>query len=39
MKVKIFRNQNLDAKEDWGYAGDYVEAMYLMLKQKKQVMY
>lgn len=23
---------NLDAKRDWGYAGDYVEAMYLMLQ-------
>jgi GDPmannose 4,6-dehydratase len=25
---------NLDAKRDWGFAGDYVEAMYLMLQQK-----
>jgi len=24
---------NLDAKRDWGYAGDYVEAMYLMMQQ------
>jgi GDPmannose 4,6-dehydratase len=24
---------NLDAKRDWGYARDYVEAMYLMLQQ------
>jgi len=24
---------NLDAKRDWGYAGDYVEAMWLMLLQ------
>ena len=24
---------NLEAKRDWGYAGDYVEAMYLMLQQ------
>jgi GDPmannose 4,6-dehydratase len=24
---------NLDAKRDWGYAGDYVEAMWLMLHQ------
>src|ERR671914_512200 len=24
---------NLDAKRDWGYAGDYVEAMWLMLRQ------
>ncbi|OGK08886.1 GDP-mannose 4,6-dehydratase [Candidatus Roizmanbacteria bacterium RIFCSPHIGHO2_01_FULL_35_10] len=26
---------NLDAKRDWGFAGDYVEAMYMMLQQKK----
>jgi GDPmannose 4,6-dehydratase len=26
---------NLDAKRDWGFAGDYVEAMYLMLQQDK----
>lgn len=26
---------NLDAKRDWGYARDYVEAMWLMLQQKK----
>ena len=25
---------NLDAKRDWGYAKDYVEAMWLMLKQE-----
>ena len=25
---------NLDAKRDWGYAPDYVEAMWLMLQQK-----
>src|SRR3546814_14690870 len=24
---------NLDAERDWGFAGDYVEAMYLMLQQ------
>ena len=24
---------NLDASRDWGYAGDYVEAMWLMLQQ------
>ena len=24
---------NLDAKRDWGFAGDFVEAMYLMLQQ------
>jgi len=26
---------NLDSKRDWGFAGDYVEAMYLMLQQDK----
>ena len=26
---------NLDAKRDWGFAGDYVEAMWMMLQQKK----
>jgi GDPmannose 4,6-dehydratase len=26
---------NLDAKRDWGYARDYVEAMWLMLQQEK----
>lgn len=26
---------NLNAKRDWGYAGDYVEAMWRMLQQKK----
>lgn len=25
---------NLEAKRDWGYAGDYVEGMWLMLQQK-----
>ena len=25
---------NLDAKRNWGYAGDYVEAMWLMLQQE-----
>jgi len=24
---------NLDAKRDWGYAGDYVRAMWLMMQQ------
>jgi GDPmannose 4,6-dehydratase len=27
------RMGNLDSKRDWGYAGDYVEAMWLMLQQ------
>ena len=36
----IFRNSkvrlgNLNAKRDWGYAKDYVQAMHLMLQQKK----
>jgi GDPmannose 4,6-dehydratase len=26
---------NIDAKRDWGYAGDYVELMWLMLQQEK----
>ena len=26
---------NLDSKRDWGYAKEYVEAMWLMLQQKK----
>ena len=26
---------NLDAKRDWGFAGDYVEAMWMMLQQEK----
>jgi GDPmannose 4,6-dehydratase len=25
---------NIDAKRDWGYAGDYVRAMHLMLQQE-----
>ena len=26
---------NLDAKRDWGFAGDYVKAMWLMLQQEE----
>ena len=26
---------NLDARRDWGFAGDYVEAMWLMLQQER----
>ena len=26
---------NIDAKRDWGFAGDYVEAMWLMLQQEQ----
>jgi GDPmannose 4,6-dehydratase len=25
---------NLDARRDWGYAGDFVEAMWLMLQRE-----
>jgi GDPmannose 4,6-dehydratase len=37
-KIKLERSSelrlgNLDAKRDWGFAGDYVEAMWLMLQQ------
>jgi GDPmannose 4,6-dehydratase len=33
--AKELRLGNLMAKRDWGYAGDYVGAMWLMLQQKK----
>jgi len=29
------RLANIDSKRDWGFAGDYVEAMWLMLQQEK----
>ena len=32
-KLSKIRLGNLDAKRDWGYAKDYVEAMWLMLQQ------
>ena len=31
--AKELRLGNLDAKRDWGFAGDYTEAMFLMLQQ------
>jgi len=31
---RCFTLGNLNSKRDWGYAGDYVEAMWLMLQQK-----
>jgi GDPmannose 4,6-dehydratase len=34
LQDKLFLG-NLDAKRDWGYAADYVEAMWLMLQQDK----
>jgi len=33
--AKDLRLGNLKARRDWGFAGDYVEAMHLMLKQDK----
>ena len=33
--AKELRLGNLEAKRDWGFAGDYVEAMWLMLQQDK----
>jgi GDPmannose 4,6-dehydratase len=32
---KELRLGNIDARRDWGFAGDYVEAMWLMLQQNK----
>ncbi|MHC4139289.1 MAG: GDP-mannose 4,6-dehydratase, partial [Planctomycetota bacterium] len=32
---KELKMGNLDAKRDWGFAGDYVEAMWLMLQQEE----
>jgi GDPmannose 4,6-dehydratase len=39
-KIKLglqreLRMGNLDARRDWGFAGDYVKAMWLMLQQDK----
>ncbi|MDF1756581.1 MAG: GDP-mannose 4,6-dehydratase [Verrucomicrobiales bacterium] len=34
-KLKTLKIGNLDAKRDWGFAGDYVEAMWLMLQQEE----
>ena len=34
LKDKLYLG-NLEAKRDWGFAGDYVEAMWLMLQQDK----
>ncbi len=33
--AKELRLGNIDSQRDWGYAGDYVRAMYLMLQQDK----
>jgi GDPmannose 4,6-dehydratase len=32
-RLKELRLGNIDAKRDWGFAGDYVKAMWLMLQQ------
>ncbi len=34
LQQKLFLG-NLDARRDWGFAGDYVEAMWLMLQQER----
>jgi len=34
-KENELRLGNIDAKRDWGFAGDYVEAMWLMLQQSE----
>jgi GDPmannose 4,6-dehydratase len=34
-KADELRLGNLDARRDWGYAGDYVKAMHLMLQQEE----
>src|SRR2546427_3718074 len=34
-RAKELRLGNLDAKRDWGFAGDYVQAMWMMLQQPK----
>jgi len=34
-KASELRLGNIDARRDWGFAGDYVEAMWLMLQQER----
>ena len=34
-RARELRLGNLDAKRDWGFAGDYVQAMWLMLQQSR----
>ncbi len=34
-KLDVLRIGNLNAKRDWGYAKDYVEAMWMILQQEK----
>ena len=33
-KIQKFKLGNMEGRRDWGYAGDYVEAMYLMLQSE-----
>jgi len=37
--AKQLRLGNLDARRDWGYAGDYVDAMWRMLQPKEPIDY
>lgn len=37
--LKSFSLGNMDAHRDWGFAGDYVQAMHLMMQQKKPTDY
>lgn len=37
--AKELRLGNLEAERDWGFAGDYVRAMWMMLQQKKPADY
>jgi len=38
-KTKELRLGNLDSGRDWGFAGDYVDAMWRMLQQQKPIDY
>jgi GDPmannose 4,6-dehydratase len=38
-KAKELRLGNLESRRDWGYAGDYVQGMWLMLQQDKPMDY
>jgi len=38
-KAKELRLGNLDSGRDWGFAGDYVDAMWRMLQQQKPIDY
>jgi len=33
-KEEVLELGNIDAKRDWGFAGDYIEAMHMMLQQE-----